>query len=214
MQTYFKIKAIGADKRTRTRNALIDSAIEIFAEDGVDDARISRITSLAGLANGTFYNHFKDKDELAAAAALAITTEIAAAQDEAMADVERAATRIVLGTTHFISAAIENRAWAQILVDQYHRVTVLHDATRFVRADIEAGIKQGQFAVTPDDILLKQIGALIIVAIRVALEGKESDALISRTCDSILRLLGLSAKQAAREIARAASALEALRQAS
>lgn len=210
MQTYFKLKAIGADKRTRTRSALIDSAIQVFAEEGLDDARISKITSLAGMANGTFYNHFRDKDELAAAAASAIVSEIAAAQDDAMAGVDRASTRVVLGSAHFIDAATDNPAWAQILVDQQHRVTVFDRATRFLRADIEAGIEQGQFSVTPDDLLLKQIGALIVVAIRMTLDDGDSAAVIPRTCESILRLLGLSAKQAEKEMVRASAALEAM----
>ena len=54
METYFRQQAIGANKRVRTRSALIDGAIDVFAEKGFEEASISEIAAVAGLANGTF----------------------------------------------------------------------------------------------------------------------------------------------------------------
>jgi AcrR family transcriptional regulator len=208
MHNYFQTQAIGASKRTRTRCALIDSAIEVFASTGLEQARISTITHLAGLANGTFYNHFKDKEELAAATAAAIALEIAKAQEEAMADVERASTRIVLGSTRFMSVAMEHREWSIVLAGQYHLQPSYTEALGYLRADVERGIEQGLFAVTPDEFLLRQVGALIITALQEQLRGtSDHTVLVRRTTESILRLLGMTAKQATREVERAAAAV-------
>ncbi|MGY6499189.1 MAG: TetR/AcrR family transcriptional regulator [Microcella sp.] len=46
---------------TRTRQALLDSAEQVFAEVGYSDASIVRITERAGVGQGTFYLYFDSK---------------------------------------------------------------------------------------------------------------------------------------------------------
>ncbi|MDA0959191.1 MAG: TetR/AcrR family transcriptional regulator [Proteobacteria bacterium] len=55
----FRQQTIGKKKRERTRGALLDSAISVFASKGYEATRISDITAHADLANGTFYNYSK-----------------------------------------------------------------------------------------------------------------------------------------------------------
>ncbi|MCD6585980.1 MAG: TetR/AcrR family transcriptional regulator [Desulfobacteraceae bacterium] len=47
-----------------TKNSLIKSAIQIFRQKGFQMARVSDIVSDAGVAQGTFYNYFKSKEEI------------------------------------------------------------------------------------------------------------------------------------------------------
>ncbi len=47
-----------------TRQALVDSALEVFALKGLHGARITDVTERAGVAAGSFYTHFASKDEL------------------------------------------------------------------------------------------------------------------------------------------------------
>jgi AcrR family transcriptional regulator len=48
----------------RTRAALIEAAQQILATSDRGDASIQEITEIAGVAQGSFYNHFESKDEL------------------------------------------------------------------------------------------------------------------------------------------------------
>ena len=102
MQNYFRTQAIGSGKRNRTRSVLIDSAIDVFSEKGIEEASIHEITAIAGLANGTFYNHFKDKDELAIASADAIALEIAKQLDVRMNDLDLGVSRVVVASWAFL----------------------------------------------------------------------------------------------------------------
>ena len=52
--------------REETGRAILQAAEAVFAEEGLHAARMERIASRAGVAVGTLYNHFRDKDALLA----------------------------------------------------------------------------------------------------------------------------------------------------
>ncbi len=205
MQNYFRTQAIGSNKRNRTRSTLIDSAIDVFSEKGIEEASIHEITAIAGLANGTFYNHFKDKDELALASSEAIALEIAKTLDGRMSDLERGVSRIIIASWAFLQVARSAAPWAHVLVGQYLRQPRAEaSAFNYMRADIERAIAQGELDVEVDAFLLEQIAALMMAALRRALDEEGQAEIMSRTCENILRLLGLTPAQAKREVERVA----------
>jgi AcrR family transcriptional regulator len=53
-----------ARKKARTRAELLAAARQVFAARGYHDASISEITRVADVGVGTFYLHFRDKDEI------------------------------------------------------------------------------------------------------------------------------------------------------
>lgn len=52
------------DKKLIKRTALLTHAFSLFMNNGIANTSISDITSHAGVAKGTFYSYFKDKDDL------------------------------------------------------------------------------------------------------------------------------------------------------
>jgi len=53
--------------RTREGNkerAIIESAIKVFAETGYHESKISKIAEIAGIATGSIYLYFKNKEEI------------------------------------------------------------------------------------------------------------------------------------------------------
>ncbi|MGW2289501.1 ScbR family autoregulator-binding transcription factor [Streptomyces phaeochromogenes] len=55
------------ERAVRTRNALIESAAELFCKDGFDVVSLSTISARAGVSNGALHFHFASKAALAAA---------------------------------------------------------------------------------------------------------------------------------------------------
>lgn len=55
---------IGRERRARTRQRIIESALGVIAERGPDAPVIEDFIRAAGVARGTFYNHFRTTEEL------------------------------------------------------------------------------------------------------------------------------------------------------
>lgn len=53
-----------AEQQERTRSALLDAAIELFIEKGVEATSIEEVTAQAGYSRGAFYSNFESKDDL------------------------------------------------------------------------------------------------------------------------------------------------------
>jgi AcrR family transcriptional regulator len=51
-------------KRTRTRQALVDAAIELFDRDGYEQTTIADIATAAEVGTRTFFNYFAGKEDL------------------------------------------------------------------------------------------------------------------------------------------------------
>ena len=54
-------------KARRTRAQLIEAATEIFAEQGFQNSAVAQIAERAGVSLGTFYQYFRNRDEVLAA---------------------------------------------------------------------------------------------------------------------------------------------------
>lgn len=198
---FFSEQSASGSKRERTRAALLDSAISILASKGFEATRIIDITEHAGVANGTFYNYFSDKEALLGAAAQGIAVEIARQIDEQMGPIDNAIDRVVNGTARMMEAARREPEWFTVLLEGVTIIPALHTAaTRYLRQDIERGIEQGHFDVEVDLLLVNQVLALVRTSF--LLDPRLPPSLVKRTCESQLRLLGVPRKRAAARVGR------------
>lgn len=184
---------LGAGKRERTRAALLDATIKVVAEKGMESLKITDITTAADMANGTFYNYFNDKDEILREAAFGIGVEISRQLDADMSDITDAPTRVVTATARFIAIASEQPDWAAVMLDSADHVPQLQDEVGlYLRKDLMLGVEQGKFDVDVTRFLVDQVMALIAVVIRAQLKEGPDPERTSQTCESLLRLLGMS----------------------
>ena len=49
-----------------TRDAILESALELFAQRGYGDVRVEDVAKAAGVSRTTFYNHFSERDAILA----------------------------------------------------------------------------------------------------------------------------------------------------
>jgi len=86
--------------------------LEIFGQKGIINSRLDDITKFAGMSNATFYNHFKDKDDLVSAVATSIALELVAAVEEQVVDIKDPAIRLVVSTNTVMSLLFSTRGGA------------------------------------------------------------------------------------------------------
>ena len=204
MNSYFHSQAAGENKRRRTRGLLIDTAIDIFSKKGIEAASIQEITTSAGLANGTFYNHFRDKDELAGCVSEAIALEIGRHLAVEMTDLDKGAVRVAVASWAFLRIALGMSEWAQVLAADYYR-RPFSDSTvfRYMRTDLEMAVRQSNLDVEIDDFLFEQLASLMISTLQRQLRDGHDSTLMRRMCENMLRVIGLTPSQAKREVAKA-----------
>ena len=57
---------VAAERRARMHRKLVESALLVFAEKGVDASVIEDVIAAADVSRGTFYNYFRTNGELLA----------------------------------------------------------------------------------------------------------------------------------------------------
>lgn len=191
-----------ARRRERTRAALLASARLQFARRGVEATRINEITDGADLGFGSFYNHFEAKEAIVEA----VLEETVAAQGAAIealtGRLEDPAEVVSVAHRHFVSRARTDPDWGWLLVrmETTHSI-VLAALEPFARRDLDRGIRAGRFAVPNRRVALLATGGALIMVMRAVLDGRAPRTAERDHAEGVLRLLGLSAQDAA-EVAR------------
>jgi len=189
-------------RRRETRAKLISAARRLFARQGVDNTRINEITDEADVGFGSFYNHFKSKEEIVEA----VLAETIAAQGAAVAavtgDVEDPAQVVATAHRHFVDLARRDPDWGWLLVrlDATHNL-IVKALGPFAERDIERGIKAGRFRVANRRVAMLGAGGALMAVMREVLEGRAPKDAGRLHAEGVLRLLGVPPEEAA-EVAR------------
>jgi len=197
MERYFSNKSLKLGKRERTRSALIDSAINVIADKGFEAASIKEITQAAGLANGTFYNHFTDREALTREAASVVAVEIALEIEDEVKDIADALDKVIISSDKMIERSLSAPTWGKIFIGAWHHLNDFgQDVAQVMRRDLKLAKRQGSINVSINQLLELQLIALIVLATSLQLASGRSKATRLSTAESILRLLGIAPEEA------------------
>ena len=100
-----------SDKRTR----ITEAAIEVFARKGFRQARVSDVAQRAGVADGTIYLYFKNKDDLLLSVFEEKMDELLEGLGRALQGVDDPVERIRRFTRFHFSQVRDNRSTAEVL---------------------------------------------------------------------------------------------------
>lgn len=198
----------------RTRGALIAAGRRLFCERPVDAVTVDNIVQAAGVAKGSFYNHFPDREALVRAISAEIRASVELAIDRANADVEDPARRVARACCTYLRFALDEPERAGFLVRVHSGHTSLEaPLNRGLVDDISRGLGAGRFRVaTLEAGVLYVLGVTQMALIRVVQEPSVGLAvsLAQQMCAMLLSGLrvpdvdaDLIAAQASDEIVRA-----------
>jgi|TARA_B110000503_G_scaffold2595_2_gene3492 AcrR family transcriptional regulator len=169
--------------------------LEIFGQKGIINSRLDDITKFAGMSNATFYNHFKDKDDLVSAVATSIALELVAAVEEQVVDIKDPAIRLVVSTNTVMRTALQHERWSYVLATAFFLVPEgLIDVGGYLKNNVDRGMAQGVFNTASDEFQLNQLASVFISGLRGL--KKDNLSIIDRTSENLLRLLGVTPAKA------------------
>lgn len=181
-------------RRTPNRAALMGAAEELFGLRGFANVSIDEITARAGVAKGTFYNHFADKADIANHIALEIRTGLRERIGEMKSTSTDPARHLAIAMSLFLHLALDQPNRALILVSLINDPTDVNALMNApVRLTLHRGEARGRFRLASIEASLIMVIGIVSAGIRNLIE-QPTRAPSSRITDLVvhaLRSLGL-----------------------
>ncbi|MCC6766881.1 MAG: TetR/AcrR family transcriptional regulator [Deltaproteobacteria bacterium] len=183
--------------RERTRELLLDAAVRVFARKGAGAAAIHEIAAEAGVANGTFYNYFRTREELLEATSLRIAGRLHDAIGTSRSAADDPAERIAIGCRRFVGQVEQDRVWAAALLRVWHSTSIPSlKAADPLLADLRAGRRRGRFHYSDEHVALDLVQGTVLAGMRSVLEGRPPKTYASAIAVAVLRGLGVPPAEA------------------
>jgi AcrR family transcriptional regulator len=183
--------------RARTERLLVDAALRVFARKGAGAAAIHEVAAEAGVSNGTFYNYFRSRDELVAAASVALMERLFADITATSRGVADAAERIAIGMRRFVLTAVEDPTWSAALLRVWASSPVLVDRTATpLLDDLRLGKRRRRLRFRSEEAAIDLVQGTVLAAMRTVLERRAGAAHASDVAATVLRGLGVDAEEA------------------
>jgi AcrR family transcriptional regulator len=139
---------IGAEKRIRTRAALLAVARELYGHEGGKSTRIEEICEGAGVARGTFYNYFPSIDAVQEALFEDLSRDFDDAVHLVFPELGSATERTAAAVRYYIGRAKNDPQWGWGMVNTGMGTGLLtNDLADRVAATIQEGIDTGEFSI-------------------------------------------------------------------
>jgi AcrR family transcriptional regulator len=182
-------------KRDRTRRKLIDAGYEVLAERGAA-LTASDVVNAAEVSNGTFYNHFVDREDFLdtlARESLEALADVAAAHTEG----QDPAWRFAVATTRLLNRVVDDPLWGRVILRLAESPRPTAAAVqRHLRSDLAEGRAQGRFAFGDDPVTLDLVTGTLMASIhRITRTGAGTEA-VAPVVTRLLVALGLAPSEA------------------
>ncbi len=188
---------VGEQRRAKSRNKLMQAAYRLFAVHGAEAPTIDDVIAEAKVARGTFYNHFKSRDELFRAVGNDVSSAINSVISGAIDGMEDPIERIVLSFRLFIRFAVADAARGWILLRTMPLAGPLNAGAKdFIAAEFEAAFQTGRLRRIPMAVAIDLgLGMQIMTIHRVLVEKVGNDH-IDTAAEEMAIALGLDATEA------------------
>lgn len=183
----------------RTRAALIAAGLDLIASRPIDAIAIDELVATAGVAKGSFFNHFADKHAFAEAVAAEVRAEVEAEVTRANSGRTDPVARIAGGMAVAAAYALRQPLRVRVLLrDQRVAAMADHPLNRGLRADIEAASAAGLLRPEAESSGLAYWLGLCQVLMILLVETRPNEAAVAERLGEMLSmgLAGLGVTEA------------------
>lgn len=188
-----------ARKQEDARRRLLDAAVALIAERGVDGLRLREIGEHADIGLGSFYTHFATKEELVEAVVAdrvgAVTATVVARANAS----EDPAETIAIAHRLFLQVAREDPTLARVMVRLERGEALLTDVTLPILADVlERGVASGRFPEVDTPLMVRFVVGATMAVLRGMVDGDLDPGAEDDSARAVLRACGLTDDEAGR----------------
>lgn len=187
----------GLPKRERTRRQLLQAAMGVYMSRGVAAATIQEIARVAGVANGTVYNHFDTLDDIAHGVAFWLAETLCRRITDSQQGVKEGAERMAIGNRRYLWLAQQSPAWAVLLLEVAAVAAEgLSQIQEYALADLRLGVKQKAFRIQSEEAAMDLINGTIGAGMRRIAMGLAPEDHATAVTATVLTGLGMGQKEA------------------
>ena len=188
---------VAAERRARMRRKLVESALLVFAEKGVDASVIEDVIAAAGVSRGTFYNYFRTNADLLRAATEELGNEIVHLIETRVRDMPSPAARLVTGLRLYLDVARRFPLFARFVARVGPQAVGPESLVyAYLPVHISEGVRLGEFVDAPVLVSLDVIVGAGLIAIARMSRGRADEAYLRAVLLSLMRALGLAQDRA------------------
>ncbi|MBC9228498.1 TetR/AcrR family transcriptional regulator [bacterium SPL81] len=194
-----KAQTRGHKKKARTKQALIDAALEIYAQGGISDLTLNDLASRANVSNGTIYNYFKTREEVLEAVSIELANQFSDQITMMSQHITSGSVRTILGMRMFIQRALNDIDWAKALLHVIHFNSGMRSTVaNAVRRDLNDGLKEGIFHIVDEEIALTMLVSSTIGVLISIVEGRYNQGDDLKLAEMLLKAFGVLPDQVAK----------------
>ena len=192
----------GARRKRKTRQKLLNAALRLMAENGMEGVSINEITEEADVGFGSFYNHFPSKEAIYETLQEEMIGQFGDAIDAQLALIEDPAEKISVALRHTMLHANDNRDWAKFLIREGFSIKAMSSGLgpRLAR-DVSQGMISGRFRKYDPELQVLSIGATTLAWMSIQLQSTSANDernFGERLVQSSLINLGITEDEASR----------------
>ena len=188
---------VAAERRARMRRKLVESALFVFAEKGVDASVIEDVIAAAGVSRGTFYNYFRTNAELVVAAIEELGNEVVDLIESRVKAMPSPAERLLSGLRLYLGAARGYSLFARFIARVGPQAISPDNLVyKYIPIHIAEGMKAGEFVDAPVGVALDMIVGAGLVAVTRISARRADEAYVRAMLLALSRSLGLDRAQA------------------
>jgi AcrR family transcriptional regulator len=189
---------------------LIKAGADLLAHRPIDAIPVNDIVDAAGVAKGSFFNHFADKGSFAAEISAEIREDLEARVTAANKEVVDPAARVARGIATFIQFALVEPKRTRIMLGGHEWATSGgHRLNVGIQADVAAGVASGRFLPRAEGAGVAYLIGVCLMALLATVDGRAglADSRDLATRLLVLALAGLGVEEAdARDVSQQAIA--------
>ena len=188
---------MASSEKSDKRRRILDAAVEVFAQNGFYNSKVSQIARAASVADGTIYLYFKSKEDILLSVFVDCMDEIISRQNDALVGIESSVERLqTFIRVHFESVG-QSSALAEVLTVElrqsakFMRNTDMSAFGRYlgiIARIIAEGQQQGVFVrdLNPRRMARMLFGALDELSLEWAMDQRLTS--LDEACEQTLRI--------------------------